>query len=148
MNANTIRNCLNQGIGVQANDGGGVLNLTVTDNTVDVGTDVNTQQPFFMNAGSTSTNVFGLPDSHTVCLAMTGNTLANGPFVLDDFRVRQRFDTTFRLPGYGGAADDTAAVVAFIAGNNPVSTGSATTAFPTSGAGFVGGAGCTVPIVP
>ena len=58
-----------------------------------------------------------------------------------DFRVRQRFGTTVRLPGYGGGATDTAAVVAFIQGRNTgAETGSATVQAP--GAGFVGGAAC------
>ena len=36
----------------------------------------------------------------------------------NDFRVRQRFLTTVRLPGYGGGNQDTAAVVTFLQGRN------------------------------
>ena len=54
--------------------------------------------------------------------------------------------TTFRLPGYAGAAGDTAAVVSFVQGNNPgAETGSATANFPAGGGGFVGGAACPTP---
>jgi hypothetical protein len=61
-----------------------------------------------------------------------------------DFRVRQRFGTTVRLPGYVGGATDTAAVVTFIQGRNTgTETGSATVQAP--GAGFVGGVPCTQP---
>jgi hypothetical protein len=61
-----------------------------------------------------------------------------------DYRARQRFATTVRLPGYGGGATDTAAVVNFIKGNNGgTPTGSATTQSP--GGGFVGGAACATP---
>ena len=63
-----------------------------------------------------------------------------------DFRVRQRFSTTVRLPGYVGAAGDTTAVIVFVKANNGVTpTGSATAAFPTTGGGFVGGAACPTP---
>ena len=59
-----------------------------------------------------------------------------------DFRIRQRMSTTVRLPGYGGAATDTAAVVSFIQGRNTgAETGSATAQSPPGG-GFVGGAAC------
>jgi hypothetical protein len=62
-----------------------------------------------------------------------------------DFRLRQRFATTVKLPGYAGAAGDTAAVVSFVQGNNGATpTGSATAAFPTSGGGFINGT-CPTP---
>jgi hypothetical protein len=147
---NTIRQCFDRGINVLANDGGGTLNLTVTGNTVAELVAAFSREGFFLNAGSTSTNVFGGADSHFVCLKLGGagaeaNTLNNGPGTTDDFRLRQRFETTVRLPGYGGAAGDTAAVVAFVSGNNPGATGSATVNFPAGGGGFVGGAACPLP---
>src|SRR5205085_162316 len=79
-----------------------------------------------------------------------GNTMqgsgANGG---TDFRVRQRFNTTVRLPGYGGANTDDAAVIAFIQARNPGSeTGSATHDLTTGGGGFVGGAACTAGAAP
>jgi hypothetical protein len=67
-------------------------------------------------------------DSFAICAQIGGvgvlqNDLdsAAGPFGGGDYRLRQRQSTTVRLPGYGGGATDTAAVVAFVNGNNTVS---------------------------
>ena len=57
-------------------------------------------------------------------------------------RVRQRFDGTMRLPGYAGAATDTAAVAAFLNGRNAEVSASTATADST---GFAGGGACTQP---
>ena len=55
-----------------------------------------------------------------------------------DFRLRQRQSTTVFLPGYAGANNDDAAVVAFAQGNNGgTPTGSAANTVPTGG-GFQG----------
>ena len=136
------------------NDTGGVpngtLNVTISGNTV--------KEPgggggagILVNSG-TATN-----DAGTVCVDIGGagalaNDLVGGGKNLfgadEDFRVRQRFATTVRLPGYGGAATDAAAVVAFIQGRNTgVETGSATVQSPPGG-GFVGGAACTAGALP
>jgi hypothetical protein len=95
-------------------------------------------------------------DNGTLCVTLTGNNVtgagnaANGDA---DIRLRQRFSTTIRLPGYGGANNDTAAVNAFVAGNNDPN-GGAPPAAPTvssvqnvggGGGGFVGGAACALP---
>jgi hypothetical protein len=146
---NTIRQTFDRGINVLANDGGGTLNMTVTGNDVNHSDGTNSREGFFLNNGSTSTNVFGGIDSHFVCLTLGGagalrNTLTHGPGAPDDFRLRQRFNSTIRLPGYGGAATDTAAVVAFVNTNNISTTGSATVNSPPGG-GFVGGAACPTP---
>jgi hypothetical protein len=149
VSGNTIRQCYDRGISTLANDGGGFFNLTVTGNSVTELVGVDARESFFLNNGSTSTNIFGGVDSHLVCLQLGGagalaNTLNNGPTTTDDFRLRQRLNSTIRLPGYGGTARDTAAVVQFISNNNPGATGSATVE-TTSGGGYVGGATCPVP---
>jgi hypothetical protein len=62
--------------------------------------------------------------------------------------VRQRQSTTVRLPGYGGANNNDAAVVAFLQGRNTVSAGNGASSntVPTGG-GYVGGAACMQPTV-
>ncbi len=149
---NTIRQCFDRGISVLANDGSGTLNMTVTGNTLLHTDGTNSREAFFVNNGSADPNIFGVPDAHFVCLTLGGaganaNTLSHGPGAPDDFRLRQRFNSTIRLPGYAGAATDTAAVVTFVKGNNlPAGTlvGSATVNSPPGG-GFVGGAACPLP---
>ena len=93
-------------------------------------------------------------DSGTMCLDLGGaGSLANsiagaGANGSSDFRVRQRFNTTVRLPGYLGTNQDTAAVVAFLQprnNGNGTPSGQATVPVPFTGSGFVGGAGCTAP---
>ncbi|QQR73648.1 MAG: tandem-95 repeat protein [Holophagales bacterium] len=147
---NTVRQTFDRGINVLANDGGGVLNMTVTGNNLSHSDGINSREGFFLNNGSTDPNIFGVPDAHTVCLSLGStspalkNTLTHGPGAPDDFRLRQRFSSTIRLPGYAGATTDTAAVVTFVNGNNTSTTGSATVNSPPGG-GFVGGASCPTP---
>ena len=93
-------------------------------------------------------------DQGLMCLDIGGadalaNSLAgSGANGGTDFRVRQRIETTVRLPGYVGANNNNAAVVAFIQGRNTgAETGSATnnvSGVPPGG-GFVGGAACPQP---
>ena len=97
-------------------------------------------------------------DNFTSCVDIGGaGTLANNivgsgrgstPPNNQEFRLRQRQSTTVRLPGYGGANNNDAAVVAFLQGRNIVSAGSgaASSTVPTGG-GFIGGAACTQPTV-
>jgi hypothetical protein len=116
------------------------LNATITGNTIsNPGTFAN--NGLFVQGGAAT------GDGGLICAGITGNTMAgSGANGGTDFRLRQRFNTTIRLPGYGGAAGDTAAVIAFVQGNNPgAETGSATVDFPASGGGFVGGAACPTP---
>jgi hypothetical protein len=127
------------GIDVLSRDGSPTINATVTGNNIaNPGTGGN---GFLLRNGAITT------DAGFTCLALTGNSLAGSAVAgLDDFRVRQRFNTTVRLPGYGGTPGDTAAVVAFVQANNPgTETGSATADFPATGGGFVGGAACPTP---
>jgi hypothetical protein len=149
VSGNTIRQCFDRGITVLANDGSGTLNLTVTGNNSSHSDGTNSREGFFLNAGSADPNIFGVADAHFVCLNLGGagalsNTLTHGPGASDDFRIRQRFSTTVRLPGYAGSATDTAAVVSYVLSRNSATAGSATVSSPPGG-GFVGGVACPLP---
>jgi len=151
---NTIKRCFDRGISVLANDGSGVLNMTITGNVINDMTDTNAgagtpREAFFMNAGSADPNIFGVPDAHAVCLTLTSSSgnMVGGAFKTGDIRVRQRFRNSVRLPGYAGTAFDTTAVVTFLQGNNTGATATAT-ANNDGGVttdGFFGGASCPVP---
>src|SRR5436190_8994031 len=125
---------------VPGRTGSRTLNATITGNTLaNPGTFAS--NGLFVFGGATTT------DGGLICAGISGNSItgssANGS---TDFRLRQRFNTTIRLPGYGGAAGDTTAVVIFVEGNNGgTPTGSATVAFPTTGGGFAGGSACPTP---
>jgi hypothetical protein len=127
----------------------GAVNATITNNTI--AEPGNTAGTLGVAKNGVHLNIGTVPgDTYSACAAITGNSLASAgadavPSVGggQDVRVRQRQATTIRLPGYGGANNDNAAVETFIAGNN--STGGpsviATNTVPTGG-GFVGGAAC------
>ncbi|WP_024298209.1 tandem-95 repeat protein [Methylomicrobium lacus] len=70
---------------------------------------------------------------------------AAGVFGGGDYRLRQRQSTTVRLPGYGGGATGTAAVVTFVNANNTVSGAGTATVNSPPGGGFVGGTACPSP---
>ena len=126
---NTVRQYDNFGIFMQTGGSGVVgsaaMNITVTGNTV--------AEPEPVGPGSLATNGFHLNggvsvgDTYQICVSLSGNTLAGsgqdsnpaGSGTEQDFRLRQRQSTTVRLPGYAGGATDTAAVVAFLQGQNP-----------------------------
>jgi uncharacterized repeat protein (TIGR01451 family) len=123
---NTIFQFGDRGIQLLAVDGNGTLNATVTGNTIAEPFGVFPQEAIYVQAGASST----LPDSHTLCADITGNTF-------DDFRIRQRISTTINLPGYAGGSADTGAVVTFVQENNTgIPIGSATVS--GSGGGFTG----------
>ncbi len=146
---NTIQRVFDRGIQVVVGDGNsGVLNMNVWGNTVSNIEGSFGRQAFEMDGGVTSTNVFGGVDAPTICLSLGGagalaNTLTHQPSTTDDFRIRQRFNSTINLPGYAGASGDTAAVVSFVSVNNHSAAGSA--AVSGTGGGFVGGASCSTP---
>jgi hypothetical protein len=138
---NTIRqNDGFAGIDILSRDGSPTINATVTGNSIANPSSGGGNGLLLRNGAITT-------DGGFTCAAITGNSLAGSAVAgLDDFRLRQRFNTTVRLPGYGGAPGATAAVVAFVQGNNPgAESGSATVDFPTTGGGFVGGAACPTP---
>jgi methionine-rich copper-binding protein CopC len=152
---NTVRQCFDRALNVLANDGGGTLHLTVQNNSFTHSDGTNSRQSVFVETGATSTNVFGQVDHHFVCLDLGSggaNTLQVSAENPPDgaFRVRQRFESTLRLPGYAGANNDNAAAIAFLSGLNGAVAGTATndrTTFPAGG-GFVGGAACNAPVLP
>jgi hypothetical protein len=132
------------GIDLNAGDGtGGGLHATITGNTLsNPATGPFPLHGVHLNSGTTTGN------DQVNCLDLRTNTLAgsgvaaNGGF---DVRVRQRFLTTIRLPGYAGPNNDNAAVAAFVQANNTGSpTVSASNNVAGGGGGFVNAA-CTLP---
>ncbi|MES2441059.1 MAG: Ig-like domain-containing protein [Verrucomicrobiota bacterium] len=143
---NTVIEAFDRGISVLVNDGtSGVLNLTVQGNDLDQsvsGDALGSRESFFLNNGSTSTNVFGQIDGATLRLNFGGagalaNLLDHGVSSTDDFRVRQRFQSRIEMPGYGGTPFDNAAVVAYLSGRNTLSAGATASATSQNDAGSV-----------
>jgi VCBS repeat-containing protein len=137
---NQVRQYANPyGILLNHKEGSSTMNATVTGNTVaNPGT-------FAIN-GIRADSGATTGDSGTMCVAATGNSVAgSGPGVDTDIRLRQRFNTTIRLPGYGGANSDATAVNSFVAGNNPGADVSSVNNVGGGGGGFIGGAACTTP---
>lgn len=153
VSGNQVRQYNNQGVLLQIGDnsvgGNGVLNATVTGNTIaEPGTAAFPKNGIHLNAGLVG------GDNPQVCVDVGGaGALANaitgagsGGAAGTDFRLRQRMLTTVRLPGYAGATADNAAVTAFVRGRNGgTPTGLAQNTVATGGGGFVGGAPCTQP---
>ena len=132
---NTIHESTDYAMHIEGNDGNGVINLTVTGNTlVPNQTDPNfAREAIRINMGSASVNVFGQADSHTLRLDLGGpgalaNTLDGGPNGFagaHDYLIRQRFNTRVELEGFnnGGNAFNAAAVISYINGRNTLVTG-------------------------
>jgi uncharacterized repeat protein (TIGR01451 family) len=140
---NTIFQFGDRGIQLMAIDVSASLDATVTGNSIAEPFGSFPQEAIFGQAGAAT------GDSNVLCANISSNSFvgASGTFN-DDFRLRQRKATTFRLPGYGGTPGDTAAVVAFVQGNNTgTPSGSATVDFPGTGSGFIGGVACNTPAV-
>ncbi|MBJ7358040.1 Ig-like domain-containing protein [Nocardioides sp.] len=136
----TFREFNNLGIEIQSGAGvvsSGTLSTNVTGNTVtDPGSNpsVTGFQGIALNSGVTPSDTF------SSCLHLKGNTVAGAGSTdtgADDIRVRARQSTTVTIPGYAGGLTDTAAIAAFLAGQNdgvpndpaanaPVPTASAT----------------------
>jgi hypothetical protein len=154
---NTVRQCFDRALNVLANDGGGNLHLTVINNNFSHANSTGTgsRQAVFVETGATSTNVFSQVDHHFVCLNLGSggaNTLQVSVENPPDgaFRVRQRFESTLRLPGYAGANNSNASAISFLSGLNGGVAGTATNDLGTfpAGGGFVGGATCNAPVLP
>jgi hypothetical protein len=133
------------GIFVGATEGSPAVNATVTGNTVkESGT-------FGINgirveAGATS----GPPvDASTLCVNLSGNDVTGSAHTLlvdTDIRLRQRFGTTIRLPGYPGANTDALVASDFVKNNNTGGPSvSASQNVGGGGGGFIGGAACVTP---
>jgi large repetitive protein len=96
------------------------------------------------------------PSTLTVCSDVRNNTISSAgsvspwgawliPLISSqiDIHLRQRNTVNVRLPGYGGGAQDPAAVQAFVTGNNGGATSLAEVDLTATG--FLGGAACTTP---
>ena len=131
---------------------GAVYNATVTGNTVNTpGTLLNNFNGIQLNNGTIAAT-----DDFTTCAdiggAGVGNNVSNsgkGAAAPNnvDIRLRQRFNTTVRLPGYvGPARDDTdsdvAEVATYLAGRNTLATAAGGS---NINGGYTGGAACTAP---
>jgi len=124
-----------------AQNGANSMNLKVSANTFSNPDLVNGGNAIFVQSGAVSS------DTTSVCADITGNTIndsgswdanASG----SDIRVRNRFaGTTFRLPGFAGPFNSTAAVSAFLSAQNGGAVVSATINANT----FGGGAACPTP---
>ncbi|HYI11937.1 MAG TPA: Ig-like domain-containing protein [Thermoanaerobaculia bacterium] len=130
---NIIRNFNGRGIAVNAS-GAVQANVAIRNNSV--------SQP----GGSASAGIFAqsgvlLTDTSSLCADIHSNTIS-GTYSGGHIRVRNRFaGTTFRLPGYAGAGNDTTAVAAFLSGQNGGAIVTATINANT----FGGGATCVAP---
>lgn len=131
-------------------DGSGSLDTTVTGNSVDIELDGVGNAVAGILA---QTAITGPGNTSSLCADIGGagglsNTFTHslgGALAAGDIRVRQRNDGTVRLPGYGGGATDTAAVVAYLNGRNVEVSSSTATANST---GFAGGGACQQPVFP
>jgi hypothetical protein len=153
---NILRNCFDRGISVLANDGNGAMNLTVTGNDIkEMSADPSGgREAVNVNNGSADPNIFGLPDSHSMCLNVTSvsGNMVGGPQKNGDIRVRQRFRSSIAMPGYAPPAGNhfnAASVITFLQGNNPGTTATATANDDagTTFDGFFSSAGCTQPSI-
>lgn len=145
VHGNNIQRFGNQGLYLVAGENlagtSGVFEVTATGNVLSTPTPY-AGAPYnglYLNAGT----IVG--DAFTVCADIGGAGLGNsaagsGSGGENDIRVRQRMGGTLRLPGYGGAAGDAAAVQTYLAARN---TGSVVATTGTSA--FVGGAACLLP---
>ncbi|MDT4953956.1 MAG: hypothetical protein QOJ02_2094 [Acidobacteriota bacterium] len=151
---NTLRRYGSAGIEIQAGGAGGQnggMQLTITGNTIAEPSNSGGSTPngINLNVGTNSGN------TNQVCADIISNSIAgsgnNVNVGEEDFRLRQRNATTIQLPGYGGANNNNAAVVAFIqAQNTGTETGSAanTVGIVVGAGGFVGGPSCASPSIP
>jgi hypothetical protein len=139
---NTLRQYGNgHGILIDNKEGSATVNATVTGNNID------NPGTFAINGIHVSAGATAGPpaDAGVTCAAITGNTVINGGLGTADIRLRQRFSTTIRLPGYAGANNDATAVNSFVSGNNGGAEVTSINNVGGGGGGFVGGASCPTP---
>ncbi|HEX7153789.1 MAG TPA: Ig-like domain-containing protein [Thermoanaerobaculia bacterium] len=136
---NQIRRVDGAGINVQAGEGAGPVNLTITNNVIAEPT-LTTQRAIQVSSGVLSA------DTTAVCAAITGNAISGSWNAAGSILVFNRFAaTTFRLPGYAGSPTDTTAVAAYVSGNNGGATAQAMRKTTAPANQFDGGAACTMP---
>jgi cytochrome oxidase Cu insertion factor (SCO1/SenC/PrrC family) len=139
IDGNNISHVANFGIHVDAGDGNGIVNATITNNTVSTTTSA-ALQAIRVDGGLTSSQAGapGTPDNGTLNFDIHGNSLSTDPLAgLTDIRVRQRFNYTDKIEGYAGGATDDAAVQAYLASlNTHIGGGPATVAADHNNTGF------------
>ena len=138
--SNVVRETLDTGMAVSANDGDGDLNLIVQNNILvpTQNNGIGSREAINLNIGATSANVpLGLPDSHTVRLDILNNTLDGGAFGTGDFRIRQRFETRVELLDFNNGGDpfNTTNVINYLVGRNTVTGGTGTATSNNGAAG-------------
>ena len=138
-NNNLFQYANEAGISFLDREGSPTMKLTITGNTIaDPGA--------FGSWGVLGQAGAATGDAGLVCVAMSGNSIHGSAAAGQggaDFEFDQEFSTTVKLPGYAGGSQNTAAVVAFVQGNNTgngTPSGIATTS--GSGGGFTGGTSC------
>ncbi len=134
---NSINGIENIGIFVANGDGNSTMNVTATDNSIDMQSPVNSFSSLYAESGK------GYPDTSGLCLDFKSNTTTNTAGVVG-LRVDQRGTSFFRLPGYSGSGTDDSAVQSFLNGQNTLQ-GSDVLATHESAAGFGGGGACAAP---
>jgi len=151
---NQIFGFANFGVDVIAGGGAtpqsGAVNVTLTGNTIanPAATGGFPTNGLQFDIGTVAAPAPG--DTFNACLQIGGaGALANtvngtGTNGAPDIRPRQRQGTTIRLPGYGGAPSDNAAVDTFVQNNNKVSP-SVLASVSGGGGGFTGGSPLTCP---
>jgi uncharacterized repeat protein (TIGR01451 family) len=144
---NQIYQYSNNGILIQTggqvssgNGTAGSTQATVTNNTIsNPSTFAFSKNGIQLNSGANS------GDGFNNCIDIRNNTTGgSGTGGAADINLRQRQATTVKLPGYSGANNDNAAVIAFVQNQNTgVEIVAASNSVPTGG-GFVGGGSCAV----
>jgi VCBS repeat-containing protein len=131
VSGNVLNQVSSRGIVGSASEASTML-LKIQNNTV-ANPNAAAQNAIFVQSGTSGT------DTASVCASITNNTIS-GAYSLTQMRVRNRFPTTtFRIPGYAGAGNDTTAVQNYLIAQNPGSTSANAT---INGNTFTGGPAC------
>lgn len=111
--------------------GSGTVNATIT------GNDIQETGGAVLNAHFGINLAHGVTagDADTGCYQVTGNTISNALAQTDRIRMNERFLGVARWPGYVGANNDNAALLAFILANNPAVAGGNVSNNVTAGGG-------------
>ena len=131
---NVVRQFDGRGINASAQSGSSTMNVAIKSNTISEPSAAGLNG-IFAQSGALST------DTTSVCADIAGNVIS-GTYGSSMIRVRNRFPaTTFRLPGFAGPGNSTAAVATFLTSQNGGATATAT----INGNIFGGGAACPTP---
>jgi len=134
VSGNTVRNFRTRAVGASMSDSVSA-NLAITLNTI-AEPAVGVTNAIFTQSGTLSGN------TTSVCADINTNAISGTYSAQGAILVRNRFPTTtFRLPGFGGPGNSTAAVAAFLSGQN----GGVTAVATINGNIFGGGAACVAP---